>query len=287
MKPLRVALLCLPLLAACGDDGVTADEYAGTWLITSMTVTAPTGGAVTYTRDGDPMALRGDVVIAATGDTAATMHVRQMLLENEVPVAAAQSVDVTIALDGDRWVVTEPDAVTVFTAMVHEGEHLMLTLDPDDPRTTATDPPREVQAMRAEPWGTACVGGWDLVSMTIAGTTYTANECLPLGGDRWGKLQMMIAFDGWLTFSQTTLVATYRDAACTDLVSMNTTSAAGLAEEDAGAALRLWSRDADSGEHLELAITTAGDLMTLDRTACAPMPACIDGAPTRIIVHKR
>jgi hypothetical protein len=158
MKTLRVALLCLPLVMACGgDDGAKADDYAGTWLITSITMNDPFG-TVTVTRDGAPMSVRGDVVVAPTGDTRATMHVRQIPLEDGVPIGDVMSTAMTLDVEDDRWILTGDDGqVTVFTTMLHGGEHLVLTLDPDDPRMTAEDPPLEVMAMKAPAWTTASV----------------------------------------------------------------------------------------------------------------------------------
>lgn len=289
MMATRATLLLLPWLAlasACGDDGVKASDYEGTWLIESMTV--PTeAGELTLTRDGVPDAIRGDVVFTATGDTTATMNARQVLLVQGLPADQVSSTDLAVAVEEGRWVLTETDGVTVFDVMKHDGDALMLTVDLTDPRTTTTNPPREIMVRRVTPWGTACVGAWDLVSMTSAGGTITANVCTELvAGQRWGKLQMAVSFDGRLLFSRTMTMTTYADAACTSLVSTESSLQAGLAEEDAGAALRIWALEGDNAEHLAFTISEVGEVMTLTRTACLPMPSCASEAPTTVVVRR-
>lgn len=286
MKTFRAALLCLPFLVACGDDGATAEDYAGTWLITSMTV-PDTFGTVTVTRDGSPMSLRGDVVFAPTGDTTAAMHVRQIALEDGVPTGGPMSAAMTVEVEDGRWIVTEDSGqVTVFTTALHAGEHLVLTADPADPRHTAEEPPLEVVAMKAPAWGSATVGVWDLVMMETPGEDMIANMCTELSpGQQWGKAQMMIVIDGHLIFERWLTVARYADPMCSELVSMAQSPQRGLAEEEDGV-LRLWAYEGERGEYLSFAIAQE-QVMTLTRTGCLPMPGCAEEAPTTVVVSSR
>ncbi len=284
MRSFRAALLGVPLVllaSACGDDGVKASDYAGTWLVTSMTAGTP---AVTLTRDGTPRSLRADVVITATGDTTATLVERQLVLEGGVPAGEPARVDMTVALEGDRWVLTGDDGVIVFTAMKH-GDALMLTLDPDDARTTAADPPDELMMMPATAWTTACVGNWNLVSMTLGTTVIPAGTCTPVGGS-FAQLQMNVAFDEALLFTRFTRLTTYGDASCNLQLDLRSSSQVGLAEEEGGAALRMFAIEGDAAELLTFAIATAGDTMTLTRTACLPLPGCETDAPTTVVVAR-
>jgi hypothetical protein len=285
MKTLRAALLCLPFLVACGD-GAPAEDYAGTWLITSITTSDPFG-AVTVTRDGAPMGLRGDVVFAPTGDATAAMHVRQIALEDGVPTGRPMSADMTVEVEDGRWIVTEDSGqVSVFNTALHQGEHLVLTPDPADPRHTAEDPPLEVVAMKAPAWGNATVGVWDLVMMEIPGDDMIANMCTELvPGQAWGKAQMMIVIDSHLVFERWLTVARYADPMCRELVSMAQSPQYGLAEEEDGV-LRLWAHEGERGEYLSFAITQER-VMTLTRTACLPMPGCAEEAPTTVVVTGR
>lgn len=285
MKTLRAALLCLPLLVACGGDANRTDEYAGTWLMTSITM-PDQFGTVTVTRDGAPNSLRGDAVFVPTGDTAAGLHVRQMGLGDGVPVTGVMSQEIAVAIEGDTWVLTDEDGkVTVFTAMLHEGQHLMLTLA-DDPRITAEQPPLEVQLMRATPWGASTVGTWDLTSMTIPTIgTMPAGACMEIMPGNYAKLELTMVMDEHLVFQRSMTMTAYGDSACTQMISATHSAQTGLAEEE-GAVLRLWGTDGEAGEHLTFALATAGSQLTLTRTSCLPTPAC-NSAPTTVIVHRR
>lgn len=286
MKILPVALLAaLALAPACGG-GVDAHDYDGTWLISSLTL-AGESGPVTLTRDGAPVSIRGDAVFAATSDTAATMKVRQLVLDEGLPANDVETPAVSVAVEEGRWILTESGEVSVFTTEL-EGEHLMLMLDPEDTRNTAADPPLEIMVDRVAPWSTACVGSWDLVSMTTSAGTITGNACTR-AGDRWFKPQMMISFDSRLLFQRILIITSYADAACTDLVDMQSTMQLGYAEEESGAALRMWGVEpaTATAEYLAFSTAVAGDTMTLTRTACLPMPSCTTSAPTTVVVTRR
>ncbi|HVV84870.1 MAG TPA: hypothetical protein VHE35_17520 [Kofleriaceae bacterium] len=288
MKTFRIILLCLPLLAACGDEGNTADEYDGTWVIASMTMPGEQG-PVTVTRDGSPSSLRGDVVFTATGDSTAAMHVRQIPLEDGVPVAAVSSDDLTVAIEGGRWILTDDTgAVSVFT-IEHDGDHLTLTLDPDDARNTAEQPPQQVHVMRVPPWTTYSAGAWDLLWMSMpAQGMMVANTCVEVvTGERWSRLQMMIDFDPHLVFRRTMTTGVYSDGACSQLVGMTQSVQTGLAEEEGGTLLRLWGYENGVGEHLAFTMARAGHALTLTRTACLPMPGCDASTPTEVVVNGR
>lgn len=290
MKTFRAALACLPLLVACGDDGTSAEDYAGTWLITSLTTPAEVG-TTTLTRDGSPRSVRGDIVITPTADTEATMHVRMIPLVDGVPVEGPLSQTMALAIEDDAWILTEDNgAVTVFMAMRHDDGALMLTADLTDPRTTAEDPPLEVMAMPAPAWTTASVGTWDLLWLVNASGTMLANECTEVvPGQRWAKAQMMLSFDEHLVYQRTMTMAGYGDATCTRLVSMEQSRATGLAEEEGGTTLRMWGIDegAEVGEALTFTLAGEEHVLTLTRTACAPMPGCLEGAPSTVIVNGR
>lgn len=286
MRSTRAVLSSIPILvlaSACGDDGVQARDYAGTWLVTSMTL--PEAAAPrTLTRDGAPLSLRADVVIAATGATTATMTERQVVLEGGVPVAAPARTDLAIALEGERWVLTGTDGVMVYTTMRH-GDALMLTLEPDDARTTVVDAPTELMLMPATPWTTACVGDWNLVSMTLGGNVIPGNTCTAVSGG-WAKVQMNVAFDGALLFDRMTRMTTYADAGCNVMLDLQSSIQVGLAEEEGGATLRMWAIEGDAAELLTFAIATAGSTMTLTRTACLPLPGCEATTPTTVVVAR-
>jgi hypothetical protein len=289
MRIQLATLLCASLLAACGGDDVDARDYDGTWLLTSMTI--PTeAGETTLTREGTPTSVRGDVVIAATGDTSAAMHVRQIGLELGVPATEVMSQDMAVEVEEGRWVLTEDGGqVTVFAVALHGDEHLVLTYDPEDSRNTAENPPREVQAMRATPWGRSLVGTWDAVSMQVGTTSMQMNTCTAIG-DRWYQVQASLTVDEWLVSERTLTAALYSDAGCTQVMDSNQFVQTGLAEEE-GPVLRTWSIEVGGDEptplHEAYTVGLADSTLTLTRTGCLPMPSCESDGPSVVVAVRR
>lgn len=284
---MRTTLFLLALaVAACGDDGgspdagPTATDYDGTWLISSVTLP----GTGTLTRDGTPVAFRGDAVFRATSATTGTLDVRQVILRDGLIDSEVMAFTIGVTVEPGRWLLTETDGVSVYTAAL-TGEHLVLTLDAADPRTTSPDPATAIIVDRVAPWSTAVVGTWDLVSMTFTDRTIVAETCVALQpGVVWGRLSMKITFDVRLRFMRTMTTSTYSDEGCATLTGTQTALQTGLAEEEGGAALRMWGVEDDRAEYISFSIAASDERMTLARTGCLPLPACEDDAPTTVVV---
>jgi len=268
------------------DAGPTAADFDGTWLMTSLTVATPSG-PVTLGRDGTPQGVRGDVVFGATGPAAATLSVRQAILADGLLGGEVDWFTVDVALEAGRWLLTDPDdEVLVFTTEV-TGDHLVLTLDPTDPRLTATDPPSRIVLDRVTPWSTTTVGAWDLVSITLpAMGTVTAGTCTAAGGGG-AKIAMVVTFSERLLFQRVMTTTVYADAQCTTQTQLQTSTQTGYAEEEGDALLRMWGYENGEGEYQRFTMARAADVVTLTRTDCLPQPACATEAPTAVVVRRR
>lgn len=296
---LTTAMVAVALAAgACGgDDGggpdaavdapaVTAADFAGLWLMTELVV--DDGGApLTLRRDGVTLALRGDAQFAATGALTGELRVRQVALDQGLPASAIMTNVNAVAIEPDRWILTEPGGGVLVFLAARTGEHLVLTHDPTDPRDTVTDPPIAVTVDRVAPWSTTMVGAWDLVAITIGGTTYDAGACVQLGADSWGTIAMAIDIDDRLMFTRVMTTRRYSDAACATATGTTSSTQHGLAEEEGGAHARIWGVEGDTREYQAFDLAPAGDQLTLTRTACLPQPSCLDTAPTAVVVRRR
>jgi hypothetical protein len=285
---LRTVLFALPLLAtACGDDlgGAVAADFDGTWVISSLTVPVGTGkSTVTLPRSGAQDEVRGDAVFTATGERTADLQVRQGLLRDHLLLGDVVRADVAVELEGDRWILTADDGVTVFAA-TRAGEELTLVLDAEDARTTARAPAREVRLTRTEPWTTRSVGVWDLMSMATPSGTLIGNTCMP-AGDGAARLQMMVAIDERLLYRRTLTTVTYADRACTEMTDVRQSVLTGMAEESQGALLQLWGREGDRAEYVAFSLTGEGGVLTLSRMGCLPA-GCEDSVPLEVVVAGR
>lgn len=298
MTPRRFLIGLVLIAGGCGgDDGGGPDagvvdaapiagDFAGTWVMTSMTVPVE-GTLVTLLRDAEPRGLRGDAVFVATGASAGTLDVRQVVLEDGLIASEVWLTLADVTVEPGRWVVSEPAGkVTVFTTAL-AGDHLVLTLDPADPRTTAVDPPRTIVVDRVTPWTTTVVGAWDLVSMQLPDGTVTAGACTEVQpGSAWAVVTMDIAFSARLMFERSMTMTGYSDAACTVVTGTQTSVQTGYAEEEGGTVLRLWGREGDTREHLRFDLAVTGDAATLTRTACRPLPACEGETPLVVNVRR-
>lgn len=290
---MRTPLLCLGaavalVLAACGDDSTPeAADYDGQWLMTELVVDDD-GSPLTLRRDGVAQGIRADIVFAATGPLTGTLDVRQVVLVDGLIAGPIAEPTGTVAVEPDRWVMTDPDGEVIVFATALDQDHLVLTHDPTDPRDTATDPPRSVTVDRVSPWSTTTVGSWDLVSITSDGTTIVAGTCLEVqAGTRWGKLTMVIEIGDRLLFSRVMTTTLYSDAACTAQTTQTTSTQTGYGEEEADATLRMWAVEGDRSEFQQFSIAVAGPSLTLTRTSCLPTPACLTSAPTEVVVRRR
>ncbi|MBK9036269.1 MAG: hypothetical protein IPL61_34330 [Myxococcales bacterium] len=299
MSTLRnVTIMALALAVGCGgDDGaspdaaidappVTAAEYEGLWLMTELVVGDPSAPQ-TLRRDGVTQALRADVQFTATGPRAGQLQVRQLVLAQGVPASPVMSSDHAVAVEDDRWLLTDADASVLVLRTARTGDHLALTHDPSDPRDTATDPPISVSVDRVAPWSTVMRGGWDLVSITVGGSVMVAGACVPVATDVWGTIGMQIDIDARLLFSRVMTTRLFSDAACTVETSTTSSTQLGLAEEEGGLHARIWGSEGDRHEYQAFDLTLAGADLTLTRTACLPQPACADSAPTEVVVRRR
>lgn len=292
-----VTALALAGGACGGDDGpavdaavdapaVTAADFAGLWLMTELIVDDG-GSPLTLRRDGVTQALRGDAQFAATATLTGELRVRQVALAQGLPASEIMTTTSAVAIEPDRWILTEPGGGVLVFLAARTGDHLVLTHDPSDPRDTATDPPIAVTVDRVAPWSTTMVGAWDLVSITVGGTTHVAGACVELGGGAWGTIAMAIDIDDRLMFSRVMTTRRYSDAACTSATGTATSTQLGLAEEEGGAHARIWGVEGDTREYQAFDLAIAGSDLTLTRTACLPQPTCLDTAPTAVVVRRR
>ncbi len=295
MMATRAVLAGLLTLSACGDDGgspndaavdagITATDVEGTWLMASLTL-PDQGTLVTLLRDGMPQGLRGDVVVTATGAATATLRVRQAILMDGLLASDIDAFDIPVVLEPDRWILTEPEGGVMVFTMALTGDHLVLTLDPDDPRVTATDPPHAIVLDRVTPWTTTTAGEWVLVSLTNASGTIPGDVCTAAGGG-WFKVHMAITISDRQMFERVMTTTSYSDDTCTTLVNTQTSAQLGYGEEEGGNVLRIWGVEDDNEEYLAFALSQASGALTLTRTACLPQPACEDEAPTRVVVRR-
>lgn len=283
---------------ACGgDDGpavdaavdapaVTAADFAGLWLMTELVVDDG-GTPLTLRRDGVTQALRGDAAFTATGTLTGQLRVRQVALDQGLPASPIMTSANAVAIEPDRWLLTDPDGGVLVFLAARTGDHLVLTHDASDPRDTAIDPPIAVTVDRVAPWSTTMVGAWDLVSITVGGTTHVAGACIQLGADAWGTIAMAIDIDDRLMFTRVMTTRRYGDAGCTTATGTATSTQLGLAEEEGGAHARIWGVEGDTREYQAFDLATGGGDLTLTRTACLPQPTCLDSAPTQVVVRRR
>ena len=173
------------------------------------------GTPLTLRRDGVTQALRGDAQFPAPATLTGELRVRQVALAQGLPASEIMTTTSAVAIEPDRWILTEPGGGVLVFLAARTGDHLVLTHDPSDPRDTATDPPIAVTVDRVAPWSTTMVGAWDLVSITVGGTTHVAGACVELGGGAWGTIAMAIDIDDRLMFSRVMTSRRYSDAACT------------------------------------------------------------------------
>lgn len=290
--------LALALLA-CGDDTVVIDapiavdapptsaDFEGMWLITELVVD-DAGTVRTLRRDGVPQALRGDVMFTPTAPLTATLDVREALLTDGLLTAAVfHDVD-AVALEPDRWVLTTGNGeIAVFTT-ARSGERMVLTHDAADPRDNATNPPRSITIERVTSWTTSTVGAWDLVSITIGGQTIVAGACTPTAiPELWLRMTMQIDITPRHLFTRVMTTRRYADSNCTQLTNEQSSTQAGFGEEVDLAGLRMWGLEGQRSEFQAFSLAAAGNQLTLTRTACLPSPACLDTAPTQVVVRRR
>ena len=292
-----VAAVALVLGGCGGDDGtpvdaaidapaVTAADFAGLWLMTELIVDDG-GSPLTLRRDGVTQALRGDAQFTATATLTGELRVRQVALAQGLPASEIMTTTSAVAIEPDRWILTEPGGGVLVFLAARTGDHLVLTHDPSDPRDTATDPPIAVTVDRVAPWSTTMVGAWDLVSITVGGDTYLAGACTPIGAGAWGTIAMAIDIDDRLMFTRIMTTRRYSDAGCTSATGTTSSTQLGLAEEESGLRARIWGVEGDTREYQAFDLATAGGDLTLTRTACLPQPACLDTAPTQVVVRRR
>ena len=281
--------------AACGDDGVpppdagvTAADYEGTWLMSSITFPGTGGGPpATIYRNGGDETLRGDVVFAPTGATTGTLSVRQALLQGGLLAGEVMSNLLLVTVEPDRWVLTPPDDKAIVFTTARDGDHLVLSADATDPRHQATDAPSTVVVDRVAPWSTTVAGSWELVSLEFVDRTITAGVCTAVQtGAMWATFRMPITFTPRLLFERQMIVTGYSDPQCTVQTSTQTSTQSGLAEEEGDTTLRLWGLENDDAEHLTFTMSLAGDTATLTRTSCLPLPGCETDAPVRVVVRR-
>lgn len=299
---MRSSLLLAGVLLAsggCGDNlyrPPTASDFDGLWLITARTRPAADGALVTETRDGAPRAIRGDAQFTSRGGAAGTWHVRLLVLDDGVLappddalVSAPAPISYAIAVEPDRWVMTDPAGSIAVYATELDGDRLTLTWDAGDPRGTATAPPTSWVFDRVPPWSPALIGTWRIVSLEYPDRTLLTDTCI----DQF-KMTMQWTFDPRLVLDATRALFYYWDdiwpmpvpvPPCTVLVDELRGSLHGLAEQD-GATLRLWTfpgpwgrstygwRGADA---LVFDVQREGDLATLRMTECLPLPHCNAG----------
>lgn len=291
--------LALTLLGCGGDPTVVVDaaitidappmatDFEGMWLMTELVVD-DAGTPRTLRRDGVPQALRGDVLLTPTGPYTATLDLRQALLSEGLLVSPVfHDVD-AVLLEPDRWVLTTGDGEVVVFTTARTGERLVLTHDATDPRDTATDPPRSLIVERVTPWSSALVGAWDLVSITTGGQTVTAGACTPTAiPELWLTLTMRIDISPRLLFTRVMTTRRYADRACTQLTNEQSSTQAGMGEEVDRSALRIWATEGQRSEYQAFDLAIASELVTLARTACLPSPACLESAPTQVVVRRR
>jgi hypothetical protein len=293
----QLALLAV-LAGACGDGGGTPDApppipdgpipaaaYEGMWLMTATTFETDTG-PMTLERNGTPLGLRGDAVFAATGPATGSLDIRQVLLDDGLIASEITAFVAPVMLEGSRWLLTEQGGGVVVFQTALTGDHLVLTLDADDPRTTAENPPRSVELDRVPPWTTAVVGAWQLVSLTNASGTIVANTCTAIGPDTWATMGMDITFGMRHLFEREMTVTQFSDEQCTVPTGSQSSVQTGFAEEEGSATLRIWGVEGSNAEYQAFSIAIAGTDATLTRTACLPQPDCEDSAPITVVVRR-
>lgn len=304
MRPIAVlvALVTLGWLGCGGGDsgppqdagpdappdapGLTAGDFDGLWLMTSLTITDDAGVEQTLRRDGIAQAVRGDVVFTSADDDNGTIDVRQALLVNGLLAAEVMSITLDVTVEPDRWVLTDPDGGVIVLAAELAGDRLTLDLDEADPRNTADNPPRQIVLDRAEPWKKMVVGDWTLVSMTTPSGTLEAGECTEMDpGTSWALISMAIEFDSRLTFERTMEMQAFSDDQCTEPAGSMSSVQTGMAE-DVDDTLSIWGLENGDAEFIEFTTEMAGDDLVLTRETCLPSPACEDEAPLEVVVRR-
>jgi len=253
---------------ADSDAGPGAFDFVGLWLITSVTA-SPTGLPVTLTRDGFPGSIQGDVLFSATSSTNGHCSVRQMALLRNLPAAAPLLQEFDVTVDGDRWVMNETGVgVSVYVASV-VGEVLTLTWDAADARNTVPeDPPSEIVGQRATPWTTSSAGRWELTL-----------PCLPYdGGPAHAVTTITIDISDRLIFDRATLFDVFTAAGCAVTGTDQSATQYGIAEEEGGTTLRVWSNATgpfyEGPFYAEYTVALGTDELTVTADECEPTPAC-------------
>lgn len=266
---------------------ITAADYEGLWLMTSLTMPQQDGTYVTVLRAGDPSSIRGDALFHATDSLNGTLDVRQVLLDQGLIASPISALRATVAIEPGVWVLTDDGGgVSVFAAAL-AGDHLVLTLV-DDPRNTAESSPAEIVLDRRSPWTTTVVGTWDMVSMELPSQTVQAGSCVEIQtGSVWAVLQMEIVFDDRLLFTRTQTIRFYTDDACSMFDQEQTSVQTGLAEEENDDSLRIWATENAVSVYQAFSMAVVGDTVTLTRTDCLPQPDCTDTAPVSVVVTRR
>jgi hypothetical protein len=248
-----------------GIDGISA--FAGFWLITS--VTGQVGEvSLTAARDGTRYAVRGDVLIQVTGPTGATLRIRQVLLEDGVPMTPVVQREDTVATDGDRWLLTEQSGdVTVYVVGL-DGDDLSLSWDPNDSRNARlTRPADEILATRASPWATTTAGTWQMNKPCYS------DELSPVGT----RVELSWTVTAALIGELTTRLYNYfnKDCSGTDPPPQVTQHTALLEEE--GTTLRAWWQrqpTVSAARYDAYSFTILSNTMIMSRDDCAIKPGC-------------
>lgn len=272
---------------APSDGGLTARDFDGFWLMTSLTIVDEGGVERTLKRDGIAQSIRADVQFASSGDDSGAIDVRQAVLVNGLLADEVMSMTLDVTVEPDRWLMTDPDGGVIVLAAELAGDRLTLDLDAADPRNTAENPPIQIVLERAEPWTTRVVGDWALVSMTTPSGTLEAGACTEMNpGTTWALMSMAISFDARLLFERTMHVDAFSDDQCTAPDGSMTSVQTGMAEEVDDATLSIWAIENGEAEFLEFTIGEDGDTTVLTRTACLPSPVCGDEAPLEVVVRR-
>jgi hypothetical protein len=113
-----------------------------------------------------------------------------------------------------------------------------------------------------------------------------AGECVEVDpGTTWAALTMNIEIGARLLFDRVMTERRYTDAACTEMTDEQVSTQLGYAEAESDA-LRIWGIEGEHAEYQEFTVAIDGDVATLTRGACLPLPDCTDSAPTEVIVQR-
>jgi len=280
------------LASSCGGGGGhEAADFNGFWILEAVTDEFGGPSDVTLYRGGAPLGLVGDVVIAATSSTEATLSLRvgvvgadpadDPALGGPVLQGPVDSFEGVVTVDGDRWLVvddqgtpgTGDDTVTVFTAELLPDDTLILTADPSDPDNTTIDGPSIVQLERAPAWSNDFDGTWQITDFD--GTD--PRVCTDTGSGAYQTVEIDFVIDDRWWNIQNETVSTYTTMDCSDVPTTSMSSRTGLAEIDA-TTLRLYFYDdvAMEGLYLEFDYVKTGTGFDLTLAACDPGASCAD-----------